>query len=99
LQSWRLEGRNADSGPALGPSREHWDDDHAWTALRTHANDDSIPIGGWGVGCWPVEGQEGLGFRFLRILMTRPTATNASHFRLLCCGLEVWGILTDTTPA
>ena len=85
LQNWRLEGRNAES--------------EGWTALRTQAADDSInaPAHGFGMGCWNVEGQKGLGFRYLRILITG--LNSSGHNFLFCTGLEFWGTLTDATPA
>lgn len=95
-QHWRLEARNEES--------------EGWTALRTHgdgayATGDasgmdaarSIPNGAYGVGCWPVKEQEGLGFRYLRVLMT---GLDSYGTNFLCCSvLEFWGTLTDTTSA
>ena len=92
LRNWRLEGRNEQSDE--------------WTTLRAHGDDDSIPDRGHGVGCWPVEGQAGLGFRYLRILSTGLNsryATRGTHQvaynnnYLMCCGLEFWGTLIDTS--
>jgi len=68
--------------------------------LRTHNDDHSIPAGNgiaYGVGCWPMEGQEGLGFRYFRIL-TNGNNSGGDN-RPFCSGLEFWGTLTDTTPA
>ena len=81
LQHWRLEGRSEST--------------KEWTVLRTHANEPA-PRRAAVAGCWPVDAQEGLGFRYLRILSTGPNLS--SHNYLFCSGLEFWGTLTDDTP-
>ena len=84
LRNWRLEGSN---------------DGAAWTTLRAHNNDATLPSGvRFGTGAWEVEGGgedgRGGGYRHFRILST---GTNSGgHHYVMCAGIELYGTLVVT---
>ena len=79
LQSWVLEGS---------------EDNEAWTVLKAHANDTSIPDAGGATKSWPVP-RRGAN-SFFRYLRVRATGANSnSHHQLMLGGFEVYGTLRE----
>ena len=73
----------------------HWDleaslDGRAWTTLRSHRDDQSLPDAGFSTAAWAVEGGKGA-FSHFRI---RQTGKNSYGDDKLCCaGIELYGVL------
>ena len=73
----------------------HWDfegslDGRAWTTLRSHRDDRSLPNAGFSTAAWAVEGGKGA-FSHFRIRQTGKNSNGGD--RLCCAGIELYGVL------
>jgi hypothetical protein len=75
LRWWRFEGSN---------------DENAWTVLRSHADENTMPAKGFGVTDWLLEGVT-KAYRHFRIIQTGPNSWGTHS--LSCRGLELYGVL------
>jgi hypothetical protein len=79
----------------------HWDlegslDGLAWTTLRSHRDDQSLPDAGYSTAAWAVEGGKGA-FSHFRI---RQTGKNSRGDDFLCCaGIDLYGVLQPPQKA
>ena len=73
----------------------HWDleaslDGRAWTTLRSHRDDQSLPDAGYSTAAWAVEGGKGA-FSHFRIRQTGKCSSGLDALR--CAGIELYGVL------
>ena len=78
LRNWEFQGSN---------------DNTTWVMLRKHVGDEGLNGKAYAVAHWPVEGKEAATpFRYFRLLQNGKCSNGYDH--LMCCGIELWGVLT-----
>jgi hypothetical protein len=81
---WRLQGSN---------------DGSTWTVLKSHTNDDALPVHAFSVAAWAVDTLPStvggwMGFRHFRIIQFGKNANNSDN--LCCAGIELYGVLSES---